>query len=150
MENSRETREHREQMGQLLALLGELPPLISDLLYASILLEAQYPELAAELDDMAASEARLFRLWGMMMLRSRMDAPLRRLLCRRNPRLCALTSDGKQAPDAFLSDLQRQMEIFYRQARGVLTIPELEGEDLTGEILGEQERQMRRLERLRS
>lgn len=138
----------REQETKLWRLYGQIPELISDLLFGAILVEEHYGELAAELERLAVAEARIFRLWGAALLRNGADVPLRRLIGGRSAALRCLSREREEGVEAVLSDLRGRMEYLCREVSLLLTSPSWESEDSSEEILTVQKEQLRRLEQL--
>ena len=113
----------REQETKLWRLYGQIPELISDLLFGAMLLEDRCGELAAELERLVVAEARIFRLWGAMLLRQGADVPLRRLIGGRSAALRHLSAKQEEGVEAVLSDLRGRMERLCRESSLLLTAP---------------------------
>ena len=149
--NGRERQKNGHLDGQtakgLLLLLSDTADNVSELLWAALVTDGTYPELAETLERMACQEVARFRALGGILLRCGVNPTARSLLCRHSRGVRGLRDDSDAAIETFLRDMRERTEAMLEQALRVLTVPCLEGDDATARILDGQEAQLRQLQR---
>ena len=107
----------------------------ADFLWAAILLEGEYPELAQAMDEMAQREAKRFRLLCGMMQRLGMDPALRRLLRRNADASTSLLGNRREQIDLFLRRMTEGGARTWERSERVLRSSELSRDENSSELL---------------
>ena len=134
----------------MLSLLSDMADNISEFLWAALVTDETYPELADAFERMAGEEASRFRALGGVMLRCGIDPTVRSLLYRQGRGIRGLREDSDTAIESFLQDMSGRTEAMLEESLRLLTVPGIEGDDTTARILDGQEAQLRCLRQMLS